>query len=87
VQIVDIDGYILSNIYKRSLVTNADNFWHIGYKIDENLIGTNSYLLAMRHNKPMEVVGAEHYCEIFQKTAVYASPIYNKAVISWPRWV
>ena len=79
VQIVDIDGYVLSNIYKSSLLTNTDRFWDIGYRIDENLIGTNCFLLAMRHNKPMELVGAEHYCEIFQKIAVYASPVYNKS--------
>lgn len=78
VQIVDIDGYILSNIYKGNLLTGSDYFWNVGYKIDEKLIGTNCYRLAMEHNKPTDLVGAQHYCEIFQKTAVYASPIYNK---------
>jgi len=79
VQIVDVDGYVLSKISKGSLLTGSDYFGSVGYHLDERLIGTNCYLLAMMHSKPMELVGAEHYCEVFQKMAVYASPVYSRS--------
>lgn len=78
VQIVDCEGFILSNIRKEGLLAEGNQIYRIGQKTDEALIGTNSYDLAFRHRKPIEVVGAEHFCEIFQKKSVYASPVFNQ---------
>lgn len=75
VRIVDTDGYILSNLYKGSVVNDLDHYYRIGHKVDETVIGTNAYQIAMRYKKPIQVVGAEHYCEMFHKKGVYAAPI------------
>ena len=77
VRIVEADGYILSNIYKGTVINELDHYFRVGYKMDENVIGTNAYQLALRHQKPIQVVGAEHYCEILHKKAAYAAPISN----------
>ena len=78
VQIVDSDCFIISNIHKNGLITEKNPVFRIGQEMDEALIGTNGYDLAIRHGKPIEVVGAEHYCEILQKNATYSAPVFNK---------
>ncbi|PKM85198.1 MAG: hypothetical protein CVU86_03470 [Firmicutes bacterium HGW-Firmicutes-11] len=78
VQVVDRYGMILNNINKGSMLLEMDLNCRIGCKLEESNIGTNGYDLAIRHRKPIGVVGAEHYCEILQKQAVYAAPILNK---------
>jgi len=78
VQIVDKSGFFLRNIQKGGILNEADRAYQIGRNVREDIIGTNSYDLASRYKKPFAIVGSEHYCQIFQKKAVYASPVFNK---------
>jgi transcriptional regulator with PAS, ATPase and Fis domain len=45
---------------------------------DEKTMGTNAHTLCMRHNKPIQVMGAEHYCSALTNLAASAAPIRNK---------
>lgn len=76
--IADSDGYILWNLHKDSFISDTNQPFMIGQNVDEMRIGTNGYDLAIRHVKPIEVVGAEHYCEILQKRAEYVAPVLDK---------
>ena len=78
VQIVDKGGFFLRNIQKGGSLSEADRAYQIGRNVREEIIGTNSFDLSIRHRKPFTVVGSEHYCQIFQRKAVYTSPIFNK---------
>ncbi|MEI8217134.1 MAG: sigma 54-interacting transcriptional regulator [Eubacteriales bacterium] len=78
VQIVDKGGFFLKNIQKGGSLSEADRAYQIGRNVREEIIGTNSFDLSIRHRKPFTVVGSEHYCQIFQRKAVYTSPIFNK---------
>jgi sigma-54 dependent transcriptional regulator, acetoin dehydrogenase operon transcriptional activator AcoR len=78
VQIVDNGGFFLKNIQKGGLISEADRAYQIGRNVREEIIGTNSFDLSARQRKQFSVVGSEHYCQIFQRKAVYTSPIFNK---------
>jgi transcriptional regulator with PAS, ATPase and Fis domain len=78
VQIVDSGGFFLKNIQKGGLISEADRAYQIGRNVREEIIGTNSFDLSASQRKPFSVVGSEHYCQIFQRKAVYTSPIFNK---------
>lgn len=77
VQIIDKEGYLLKNLNNSNFVRDGDMVFKIGGNMDEALIGTNSSALSLTYRRPMTVVGAEHYCQILQKIACYAAPIFN----------
>jgi transcriptional regulator with PAS, ATPase and Fis domain len=76
--IADSEGYILWNLHNDSLMSDTNHPFNIGQNVNEMRIGTNGYDLAIRHTKPIEVVGAEHYCEILHKKAEYVAPVLDK---------
>lgn len=76
--IADVDGYILSAWGKSpfterartvSLSTGAN--WH------ERVKGTNAIGTALLENKPVSVVGEEHYCYENHFLTCYAAPLYS----------
>ncbi|MDR2109136.1 MAG: sigma 54-interacting transcriptional regulator [Coriobacteriales bacterium] len=44
----------------------------------EETMGTNAHTLCMRHNRPIQVMGAEHYCSALLHLAASAAPICNR---------
>lgn len=65
---------LLANFNKDNKSTN-DYTMMLGRSNKEEDIGTNSVDLAIRHKKPICVLGAQHYCQKYHKQACYAAPI------------
>lgn len=49
-----------------------------GSKWDEQSVGTNAIGTCLAIDKPMQVIGAEHFCEYHHKWTCSAAPIHNK---------
>lgn len=77
VQIIDKDGFLLKSLNNYNSIRDVDLLFSIGLNINEEHIGTNSAGLALINQKPIEVVGAEHYCQLMQNNACYAAPIFS----------
>lgn len=48
-----------------------------GSKWDEKSVGTNAIGTCLAENKPVQVIGAEHFCEYHHKWTCSAAPIHN----------
>ncbi|MEI8216488.1 MAG: sigma 54-interacting transcriptional regulator [Eubacteriales bacterium] len=78
IQIIDNEGYLLRNLNNSNFISDNELVFPIGSSINENIIGTTACGLSLISGKPIDVVGAEHYCQIFQKNASYAAPIFDR---------
>jgi len=71
VWIADPDSNILMSYSKHEKLNDR----LIGTRDSESYIGTNSIDMALRLQRPVSVIGAQHYCQAFHKYANYAAPI------------
>ncbi|MBF8982873.1 sigma 54-interacting transcriptional regulator [Lutibacter sp. B2] len=79
VRLIDKEGYVIECIGKKELVEkyrelNLDK----GSNVKENVIGTNAIGIALIDGKPIQVVGAEHYCEKYHNWTSSACPITDE---------
>lgn len=90
--IVDNEGYVLKSIGEGETDSEHRNYYQIGVRTREADIGTNCIGQTLLTSKPEEVIGSEHYRQLFHKTAGYAAPIFNEngelvAVLGMTGWV
>lgn len=78
--ITDADGCILSQ-YKDSSTSYPANETKLlpGYRWREEENGMTSMDLAMRLDKPVRIIGAEHYCRYQQICAGSSAPVHDDA--------
>lgn len=74
--IADSDKYILMDIQKNDKFKSSNKSL-LGENCSEEYMGTNSLDLAIKHKKPISVIGAEHYFQQNHKYAEYAAPIFG----------
>lgn len=78
ISLSDSDGIILKvlchPIYKEELKKNN---YYDGFQWDENSVGTNAMSLCMQLGKPVQTVGAEHYCDLHERYTGTGVPIFG----------
>lgn len=79
VRLVDRDGYVLESMGDYKLVEQYGILnLRRGGNVRENTIGTNAIGLALAIKKPIQVLGAEHYCKQYHKWTSSACPIKDE---------
>ena len=78
VVLTDEEGIIIDLIINKDLEEKHVilNFVK-GSKWDEQSVGTNAIGTCLAIDKPMQVIGAEHFCEYHHKWTCSAAPIHN----------
>ncbi|MDZ7671725.1 MAG: sigma 54-interacting transcriptional regulator [Halanaerobiales bacterium] len=73
------DGFVLDIIGDEDVINNFEEKYNYrtGVKWDSSVTGTTSTALALKNNKPVQIVGPEHYCESLHKWACSAAPIHD----------
>lgn len=76
--LTDNEGYIIETIGEELVMREATllNF-SIGSLWSEEEVGTNAIGTCIKENKPMQVIGAEHYCQYHHVWTCAAAPIHN----------
>ncbi|MDI3535104.1 MAG: sigma-54 dependent transcriptional regulator, acetoin dehydrogenase operon transcriptional [Thermosediminibacterales bacterium] len=76
--LVDKEGYILEMIGDMQTILNASkNKLLPGANRSEEKVGTNAIALSLVEDKPIQLVGPEHYNQNFHNWTCAASPIHN----------
>jgi PAS domain S-box-containing protein len=79
VRLTDKDGYVLECIGDKQLVENHGNLnMYKGCNVKESIIGTNAIGTALFTGKPIQIIGAEHYCKQYHGWSSSACPIRNE---------
>ncbi|WP_338448761.1 EAL domain-containing protein [Niallia oryzisoli] len=79
ISISNEEGVILQIDGDQSIrrVMNKAGF-RVGIQFREEWAGTNVVNLALKHQKPIELIGDEHYHQFFHSAACYSVPFYYK---------
>lgn len=79
ISFTDKNGYVLDIIGDKMIVDLFEEKYSFkpGVKWDCLKTGTNSTALALKNDKPIQVVGAEHYCKLLHDWACSAAPIHD----------
>jgi transcriptional regulator with PAS, ATPase and Fis domain len=78
--LVDEDGYILYTTGEGPIwkyMNEATNVL-VGNSVDESLVGTNAPFMALKLDKPYEMVAEEHYTQTLHACRCVAAPIHNE---------
>jgi transcriptional regulator of acetoin/glycerol metabolism len=76
--LVDKDGYLLKIIGDSDVIKEAEkNLLVPGANRSEAMAGTNAIGLALAENKPVQIVGPEHYNQLFHSWTCTAAPIHD----------
>ncbi|HHY90608.1 MAG TPA: sigma 54-interacting transcriptional regulator, partial [Clostridiales bacterium] len=79
VNIADSEGYILKSIRDKDMLEFCEKTRSFpGANRSEEVSGTTSIALAIIHKKPIQVAGAEHFMQIFQRWTCSAAPILDE---------
>lgn len=79
VRLTDQDGYVLEVIGDYKLIDEyGDLNIYKGCNVRESVIGTNALGIALEIGKPIQVLGAEHYCKQYHNWASSACPIRDE---------
>ncbi|QGH34716.1 PAS domain S-box protein [Gracilibacillus salitolerans] len=71
----DNQGYILDIYGDQSIKEMVDSLGITpGFRFDEKDVGTNSVSLALKHQKPIAIIGKEHFHHCLSEAACYSSP-------------
>ncbi|WP_208590968.1 ATP-binding protein [Gracilibacillus suaedae] len=71
----DNQGYILDIYGDQSIKEMVDSLGiTLGVRFDEKDVGTNSVSLALEHQKPIAIIGKEHFHDCLSEAACYSSP-------------
>lgn len=76
--LTDENGIIIDLIINKALAENHKklNFVH-GSIWDEKSVGNNAIGTCLSMDKPIQIIGAEHYCEYHHRWTCSAAPIHN----------
>ncbi len=78
VVLTDENGVIVDLIINEDLEKNHVNLNFVeGSKWDEKSVGTNAIGTCLSIDKPVQVIGAEHYCKYHHQWTCSAAPIHN----------
>ncbi len=78
VVLTDEKGIIIDLIINKDLEEKHVQLNFVkGSKWDEQSVGTNAIGTCLAINKPIQVIGAEHFCEYHHKWTCSAAPIHN----------
>lgn len=79
IRLTDKEGYVLQHIGNERII-NMDNSIKLcdGYNVKEEISGTNAIGIALLTEKPIQVLGGEHYLKQYHKLTSSACPIRNK---------
>lgn len=76
IAITDYEGYILEVMGNLSIVKTVKQLGiEIGIRFDEKA-GTNSMDLCLRSQRPIQLIGPDHYHDFLQHMACYSAPFY-----------
>lgn len=76
--LTDDEGYIIESIGDEKIKEEAERMnFSIGALWTEEEVGTNAIGLCIKENKPIQVIGAEHYCETHHPWTCSAAPIHD----------
>lgn len=76
--LTDEEGYIIESIGDETTKDKAERLnFCIGSLWTEEEVGTNAIGLCIKENKPIQVIGAEHYCETHHPWTCSAAPIHD----------
>ncbi len=71
----DNQGYILDIYGDQSIKEMVDSLGiTLGVRFNEKDVGTNSVSLALEHQKPIAIIGKEHFHDYLSEAACYSSP-------------
>lgn len=78
VNLIDQEGYILEVYGDPEVLTNARKLnFDIGSNWSEDKVGTNAIGTALAINKPIQVLGPEHYCLTHHSWTCSSCPIHD----------
>ncbi len=78
VVLTDENGIIIDLIINKDIMDIHSSLNFVtGSLWDEKSVGTNAIGTCLAINKPIQVIGAEHYCEYHHKWTCSAAPIHN----------
>lgn len=78
VVLTDENGIIIDLIINKDLEENHKKLNFVRGSIwDEESVGNNAIGTCLATNKPIQVIGAEHYCEYHHRWTCSAAPIHN----------
>ncbi|WP_313341099.1 sigma-54-dependent Fis family transcriptional regulator [Sedimentibacter sp.] len=78
VVLTDEKGIIIDLIINKALEENHKKLnFVLGSLWDEKSVGNNAIGSCLAMNKPIQVIGAEHYCEYHHRWTCSAAPIHN----------
>ncbi|HWQ76186.1 MAG TPA: sigma-54-dependent Fis family transcriptional regulator, partial [Syntrophomonas sp.] len=73
----DKDGVIL--LHAGDLIERVTNYSDIdGFIMDEHSIGTTSHSLCLEYQKPVQILGPEHYSADFRELVGSSAPIFDQ---------
>jgi len=76
--LTDSDGYIIESIGDKMTEDEAKRLnFCVGSLWTEEEVGTNAIGLCIKEDKPIQVIGAEHYCEAHHPWTCSAAPIHD----------
>lgn len=81
VYVTDADGIVLESMGSSTALVQQ---WHLvpGADWSEEAMGTNGAGTALRSDRPVAVIGPEHFSEAFHDAACLAAPIHDSAGVA-----
>lgn len=78
VRLTDKDGYVLECIGDSDLELKYGSLnMYRGCNVKEEVIGTNAIGTALHTGNPVQIIGAEHFCQLYHDWSSSACPIRN----------
>lgn len=79
VRLTDVDGIVMECIHDDEMFNQFSNLNIFkGCNVSEEIIGTNAIGTSIKIGKPVQVLGAEHYCRQYHSWNSSACPIKNE---------
>lgn len=75
VVLLDPEGYIVEVIGEMAGQASWSGYYVCGVKWTEELVGTSALSLALLGHGPIQVLGEEHYCKIYENWTCSAAPL------------
>lgn len=80
VSLIDSDGIVLLQIGRFSTPVRLEIVGASGLNWSESIVGTSSHALAVRHKRPVQLLGSEYYCNAFEPILCSSAfPIFDTA--------
>lgn len=78
VELFNADALLVKMYGDQKIIERLSEINNAPGGIHDTQAGTNAVTLALEHNKPAFVAGAEHFCSMFHEISCLAMPIFNK---------